>query len=979
MNTFPTVTPTRRIAIVYETAPGASEYLADSLLASSGIDREACFIGTVSPRPGLKFDSPEVQASVSELETDLLNYKPHFVLILDRFGLALRVFSGEKKSVDNWRGSLFMSNFAGPVKCLCTYHPSRLQVEYGLTGVARFDFARAARECATDALDVPKDFIGIEIYSIQPLLDVLNAIVRDSKTVAVDIEGYPSGISCIGFATGPNTAFVIPFIKHDNTSYWSEEDELALWLAVQRVLEAPNVIKICHNALYELFCLAWAYGIVIRGLEHDTMVMHFELYAEMEKSLGFCTSIYTKHPFYKSERKSTDDRALLLYNGKDCCRTYEIWQVMTPKLQAKQREHYEFNMSLLVPLAYMSLRGIKYDKAAAERRLAEVQQQIYEKQDEINREASANRPELAAFYDALLELPTTKMDDPKSTEDNKMVSKNGQSDSEHKTKSFNKLIPIFARAFCKARCTESREVEETTWQPMRWNGKKWVKEGKRYPSLTAFGEAGGTNFMPEAIKPPESYKDYTWLKPITKLVLRNVPVEIRTFEDVQRFAKDSCSSCCKRAIAIVANTRDSLRNITNGESGELATLLDLHIKINATQEGGDAQWYLYEHCKLPPQYQKDGNKLTTRLASDDEAVIKAWVQSKDPRALTFLALRKLITSKKYLTASPDEDGRLRFGLNLVATPTGRMAGYGSPTGSSDINPQTIGKSIRDLFPADSADHMIGQFDLDGSDSWSVAAYAASLGDPTMLDDNLARLKPAKILACIYEQGPDINKLDRSQLKTECKKVDGEGWLYFACKRVLHGSNYGMGKITMANQILTDSYKLLGKPVHLDGATCERIQKQAFFVRYPGVLRWHQWMTRELTEKGILIACNGFQRKFYGRKTENSTLKEALAHMPQVLTTYGITSTLLKLWNSETNRNEDGSFKVEALLCVHDSLVLHWHKQHLEYAQANIKTWFKQEMNINNVAFHIPVNGTAGPNWLHQGGEKWADYGGIDMP
>jgi DNA polymerase I-like protein with 3'-5' exonuclease and polymerase domains len=779
---------------------------------------------------------------------------------------------------------------------------------------------------------------GQRIKAIE-VCSIIRGYQERKKPISFDIEGRCNWVTCYSIADSKDEAVVVPFIYSTGVSAWNEADEIMIWEATRDLLEDVAVPKILQNYLYDAFVLLWTYGIVIAGLEDDTMLGHFENYPELEKSLGFQASIYTNEPYYKSERKSDDEMTQLIYCGKDACVTFECNDIIKKKMMPKQAEHYRFNVSLLAPLLYMSLRGIKYDKATAVRRLAEVQEQIYEKQDEINREASTSRTELADFYKALETTP-------------------------------NNLVPIFARAFCKARRVESREVEETTWQPYRWNRKKWVKDGKRIKELPQVG-----TICVDA-NPPSEKIFCNYYKPITKTAIRNLPVEIRTFEDVQRFAKDSCATNCKKAIQLSDEYKHS--QDSSALRGQLATLLDIHVKINATNAGGDAQWYLYEHCKLPPQYQKEGNKLTTKLATDDEAVIKAWVASKDPRALTFLALRKLITTTKYLTASPDSDGRLRFALNLVATPTGRMAGYGSPTGSSDINPQTIGKGIRDLFPADDEDHLLGQFDLDGSDSWTVAAYAASLGDSTMLNDNLARLKPAKILACIYEQGPDVNKLDHTQLRAECKKVDGEGWLYFACKRVLHGSNYGMGKLTMANQILTDSYKLLGKPVHLDGATCERIQKQAFFVRYPGVLNWHAWMKRELKEKGVLIACNGFQRHFYGRKDDHGTLKEALAHTPQVLTTYGITSTLSKLWNDPENRNPNGSFKVEALLCVHDSLIMQWHKQHTEWAATKIKSWFQQKMTVNGIDFNIPVNGTAGPNWKYQGSEKYAKEGGIDL-
>jgi hypothetical protein len=438
---------------------------------------------------------------------------------------------------------------------------------------------------------------------------------------------------------------------------------------------------------------------------------------------------------------------------------------------------------------------------------------------------------------------------------------------------------------------------------------------------------------------------------------------------VRRFALDSKANECKQATGILRSaSKDGC--LRPAQRGELATLLGIHVKINATGEGGDAQWYLYDCLGLPRQFQKDGNKLTTRLASDDEAIIKAWVQSgksretRDHRALKVLQLRRNITQTKFLKAAPDADGRIRSAVNLVATPTGRMAMYGSPTGSSDLNLQTIGKSLRDLFLPDEGS-FIYQRDLEGSDAWGVAAYCAMLGDTTMLDDNKAKLKPAKILARIYEDGPSVNQLTREQLKIECAKVDGEGWLYFACKRVLHGSNYGMGKATMASQILTDSYKLLGEPVWLEPALCDRIQKQAFFVRYPGVQRWHKWMENELRTKGVLVTSTGFQRRIFGRKDSHDTLKECLSFYPQYFTTYSIKCTLSRQWSDPENRRDDGSLRVEPLLLVHDSNVGQAPLEEREFASRKLAEWFDNKVTIATTTLTIPASSTWGMDWKHQ--------------
>lgn len=73
---------------------------------------------------------------------------------------------------------------------------------------------------------------------------------------------------------------------------------------------------------------------------------------------------------------------------KYCCIdsavTYEISDKCDKFLQPKSREHYQFNMVLQNALMFMELRGIKYDKKEAKNRLKEVNQQIYERQYDLD-------------------------------------------------------------------------------------------------------------------------------------------------------------------------------------------------------------------------------------------------------------------------------------------------------------------------------------------------------------------------------------------------------------------------------------------------------------------------------------------------------------------------------------------------------------------------------------------------------------------
>jgi hypothetical protein len=729
---------------------------------------------------------------------------------------------------------------------------------------------------------------------------ILHGFRVRKRPVSFDIEGVVSHIECIGFADAADRAVVVPFIHVNGTSVWSEEDEYRIWTAVAELLVDSDVPKIAQNALYDCFVLAWTYGICVRGVQDDTMLKHHELYCELEKSLGFQASIYTREPFYKFQRKSVDDATFLTYCGKDCCVTYECNHVMDMKIMPGQRKHYEFNMRLLTPLLFMELRGIRYDHEKAKAKLKRVQRWIYVLQDILNR--ATGRGVGSSF-------PPT----------------GGESEAA--------WCQLIRGQLCLAKPRRRAEVTTT----------KTFKNGKTKTS--------------------------------TKTV--STPADITTLKDCQEFALPSARRTVKLVAGLVKRGR-----FTPTARGRLSVLLDTYVKVNSTGSEGDACKFLYETCGFAKQFQKEGNKLTTKLASDDEALIKIWVaEEKKPQAwtgggvrlkhrgrlaLVFLKLRRLITQTKTLRVAPDADGRMRCAYNAVGTETARLTCYESPTGSG-YNLQTTTKKQRDLFQADEG-CLMAQCDLAGADGWTVAAYAAAQGDRTMLDDYKAGIKPAKVGVLMWQQGPAVNKLDRKALKDACKAVDGDSWQYFGFKRVQHGSSYKMGKITMSDQILTDSWKLTGRPVLIPPATCEQMQRTCFFARYWGIPRWHAWLEQEIKRTGCLIATNGFKRLFFGRKDDYDTVKAALAHLPQVYTTYATMLALSRLWSDPENRQPDGSLKVEPLHTVHDSLVDQFAEQLKDWAAAKHREWFNNPLLIAQETLVIPFEGAMGRDWrnLDQG-------------
>lgn len=283
----------RRLAIVGESFSPGEKSLVNQLLGEVGILQSQCLV-----------------VPMEEL-FKLPDFHPHMILILSdplKGQTALRAFKMDPNAkIADWRGSLFLSN---GTKCLATYHPATLIISRMPENapVVRFDFKRLAEELKTDELVLPDRNIQIVHpafgWSVNGFSDVCRQIIEQKMPLSFDIEGgVEGGIKCIGFSIDPLAAWVVPFVEGENQSVWSADEEFYLWGWIDLMLGCPDVPKIAQNSLYDTFVLAWLYGIVVQPISDDTMLKHHELYCELEKSLAFQASIYTKEPFWKGERK----------------------------------------------------------------------------------------------------------------------------------------------------------------------------------------------------------------------------------------------------------------------------------------------------------------------------------------------------------------------------------------------------------------------------------------------------------------------------------------------------------------------------------------------------------------------------------------------------------------------------------------------------------------------------------------------------
>ena len=318
------------------------------------------------------------------LSRGLSEFEPHCCLLL---GSGPIVAAGITHPISSFRGTIFQcTNSTSPLfglKCVAGYSPSHVVRNWHDNVLLDHDIERALAQSYFPETRLPQRAIQVDLTPYQVFERL--AAIQSGQTISIDIEGTVTrGITCIGIAESPLHGFV----------FWPckmlGDQQTRVFRELGRVLADARIGKILQNSLYDNFALAWKWKMPIRGVVWDTMLSGWELLPEMEKGLGTLASIYTEEPYYKAERKVTDERTHSLYCGKDATVTYEIMQKHSSCMNESQKKHFQFNMSLLPALLYMEHRGIKYDKERAQETLKKVREDMSTLLTKI--EAVAGRP-----------------------------------------------------------------------------------------------------------------------------------------------------------------------------------------------------------------------------------------------------------------------------------------------------------------------------------------------------------------------------------------------------------------------------------------------------------------------------------------------------------------------------------------------------------------------------------------------------------
>lgn len=546
----------------------------EAALRRVGVVPEECLWG--------EFGDPDLWDAV-------LTFDPTICLIVGN--RVLSAMKAKKCSVEKWRGTLFKVDNL-PAKCLVTLDLNAYIFGSRVTTwewqfYLQADMRRLAEEARTRELVLPERdiFVAQTDDDLRFAFSYLQGVRKAKTWVSVDLEGYPSNITCIAFSAYGNYATVIPLAHADGTSVWREETEVKIWEEVKACLEDPEVKVVGQNFFYDAFCLAWGLGITVRNMSDDTILAWWELFPEIKKGLATQLSILTKEPYYKpdkgeeGEMRFESDDEFWRYNGLDAAATLECWEKEMAMMTEGQRAHYRFNCELMPALIYMELRGMLWDHSAARVAQEEAKRQAFALQHLIDREACKGDWAKGTTFDLVDIAEGFYSFDPPESE---IV-----------------LTHQVVNRLCRASIKIPTEVVEERWQPMRWNGRKWVKDGKLTMALEAAGLFHGE-------VPPSPWAFTCWMKPMPRTLLKNLPFTPSTLDECGPFILESKLAAWARVKELwkeLQNEKETHRdhNHTSPDLQEAQTAqeLDRGDGETAPRPQPDLPPALPQHAQLP--------------------------------------------------------------------------------------------------------------------------------------------------------------------------------------------------------------------------------------------------------------------------------------------------------------------------------------------------------------------------------------------
>lgn len=356
---------------------GSGRYLWTEL-AKIGIKREQCYVTNVIKHVVINTDTKEkslVPAEELQKWETILRHElrqltqVQYILLLGN--AALHAVTGHK-GIKKWRGSVLPYTqdlgFATSGHLLITYNPAFCLRDPSVEPHFRLDLARLHRvingtykEHVIHALINPTK---------ADALDYLRKLrTAPELPVSFDIETIANETACIGFANNNHEGMCINFRDHNNSSRWNITEEMVVRHEIAELFADRRMKFVAQNGTFDSYWLWYKDRIQVPQIHFDTLLGHHTLFPMFPHNLGFLTTAYTEHPYYKDEKDTWktlgDINRFWEYNVKDCCITRAAYRGIEHELiQAKLDTFFYTHVMRLQPhLVGMTINGVLIDSS----------------------------------------------------------------------------------------------------------------------------------------------------------------------------------------------------------------------------------------------------------------------------------------------------------------------------------------------------------------------------------------------------------------------------------------------------------------------------------------------------------------------------------------------------------------------------------------------------------------------------------------
>lgn len=262
------------------------------------------------------------------------------------------------------RGSILEGNLWPRMKVVPTIHPAAALPHKNpiFKYFIKADLRRILEESKSPIISLPSRSLKI----LPPYGEICAYLesCKLLKRIAVDIEVLNEEISHVAIAKEADDAISISFTAQGE-AFLTPPQEMHIWKLIAELMEDSDIVKENQNIAFDAAFMFRKLGIVVRNME-DTMVQMGILFPDFPKSLGFITSLYTREPYYKDERKKQtrlfDEAKFSIYNAKDPAMVREIFPKLKVELEKQGNlETYDWQKRMIAPCVYMQERGMKVD------------------------------------------------------------------------------------------------------------------------------------------------------------------------------------------------------------------------------------------------------------------------------------------------------------------------------------------------------------------------------------------------------------------------------------------------------------------------------------------------------------------------------------------------------------------------------------------------------------------------------------------